>query len=111
MAKLPPNVGPERTDYALTCGYTGDAGTDPLCGAPATTHLVKPGAEVLHGVLACDPHALIAQRVGFGREHPTAGSACCLPGSIWVDGPPSRCDLDGTGQRPELAKLVAQVRS
>lgn len=106
MTELPPHVGPERqgmAQYMLDCAYTGVAADGPLCGRPATTHVqFRNGRGDAFASVACDEHAGYARTYGIVDEHPTAGSACCMPGSLWFDGPPSRCVIDDSGTRSEL---------
>ncbi len=107
MSELPPHVGPEcqgLARYTLDCAYTGVTADGPLCGLPATTHVQwRDDGDVLITSVACDEHAVFARSFGAVAEHPTADSACCMPGTIWIDGPPSRCVIDDSGTRPELA--------
>ncbi len=114
MIELPPHVGPERqgmAQYTLDCAYTGLTPDGPLCGKPATTHVqFRNGRGDAFASPACDEHAGFARSYGIVAEHPTAGSACCMPGSLWFDGPPSRCVIDDSGLEPvltELRELVA----
>lgn len=106
MSEIHPHVGAESpawAHYSLVCVYSGVTPDGPLCGKPATTHVRwtdGPGDAIASS--ACDLHAEYARTYGILDEHPTADSACCMPGSIWIDGPPSRCVIDDSGVEPEL---------
>lgn len=108
MSDLPPFVGPVlegMAAYELTCRYAPSAHELTICGRPSIVHLRMPGVYANGcelGTSACDEHAPWARHIGFSDEHPTAGSACAMPGSIWMNGPPSRCELDDSGQEPVL---------
>lgn len=108
MSDLPPFVGPVLEGmavYELTCRYTPTADDPTICAQRATTHLRMPGvyAEGYEiATSACDEHAPWARFVGFIDEHATTGSACAMPGAIWMNGPPSLCVLDDSGAEPEL---------
>ncbi len=107
MTEISPHVGhelPGDRAYSLACSYTGLASTGPVCGRPSTTHVMWPGdQEVAPTSTACDEHAEYARGFGIVDEHPTADSACCMPGSLWVEGPPSTCVIDESGVEPVLA--------
>lgn len=100
-----PYVGVELEGFAayeLTCTFAPYEG-DPICGQRATTHLAT---EDYLGMRACDDHAPIARAAGAVREHSVIGSACGMPQSMWIDGPPSRCEIDGRGVEPVLARAI-----
>jgi hypothetical protein len=98
---LPPHVGrvlPDKDRYALVCTYTGVRPDGPICGLPATTHVLWRNGDGVryHSATACDKHAVEVRGFGIIGEHPTADSACNLPGALWFTGPPSKCVPDDT---------------
>lgn len=102
----PPAIGSERHQdaYLLTCAYTGLTPYGPQCGRPATVHArasYEPDMSA-SSCLSCDDHADILRRCGVVDEHSTQNSACGMPGSIWADGKPSRCEIDGSGSGTQL---------
>jgi hypothetical protein len=106
-----PYIGVELEGFAayeLTCSFAPFEG-DPICGKPATLHLAT--EDYTASVRSCDVHVPIARATGCVREHSTTGSACGMPQSMWIDGPPSRCELDGRGVAPELLSATKVVQS
>jgi hypothetical protein len=110
------HLGPEctgPTEYDLTCTYTGSTAGGPLCGKPATMHLLWRRADGYEGAsLACTEHGLLGIDWGAVDHHSTADSACGIPSAMWIVGDPSRCDLDFSGVEPVLtgtAELVGVV--
>lgn len=99
-----PHVGPLSADqYGITCGYSGLTPDGPVCGKPSVIHVAwYRNGEDLHASTACATHADYVRAYGIIAEHPIAGSACCMPGSVWVEGPPSKCVIDDSGTEPEL---------
>lgn len=101
-----PRIGEERQGfdaYSLRCAYALAPG-HPECGRAATVHLAT---EDWKGMTACDEHAPIARAAGGIREHSTANSACAMPESMWIEGPPSRCVLDDSGVEPVFESAAA----
>lgn len=87
----------DETQAALTC----DATTDPdpwtgkLCGLPAVAHIRWATGEP-DGGFSCADHLPAALRFNPHSVHQVTGLPCGLPGVLWFDGPPSRCELSTT---------------
>lgn len=92
-------TGPSAHD--LVCGAVADDDENtPICGQPAITHvLIEENADGFGTAFACETHTREVIADGFTRYHPTRGSACGLPGSVWIPWMPSRCDLDTTDRK------------
>lgn len=109
---LPKHVGRETDDevgYALVCTSTepkGNPWVDPVCGAPATHHVRWEESTTLNG-FACDAHLGFALDFNPFDVHSVENSACGIPGSSWVPGPPSRCMILAYGVEPALVGRVA----
>ncbi len=98
MSQDNPHLGPDRDRHDWNCGYTGLTPDGPLCGRPPVIHVrFTPTARGNPMSTACQEHAGYVRTYGIIDEHPIAGSACCMPGSVWVLGPPSKCILDDSG--------------
>ncbi len=101
------HFGPPTDDphgfHSLTCGYTGHTPDGPRCGKPPVIHagVYFNDDGSIRSLLACAEHVDFVRDAGIIAEHPVFGSACCMPGSVWVLGPPSRCVIDDRGVRSQ----------
>ena len=107
---MTPYIDPQESDdHTGGCNFAPWPG-EPLCGRPATRHVVEVSsyAEGL-GLLACEQHHQIARAavLSVDGDHPV-GLFCALPGSIWL--PESdECVLDGSGVEPQRRAVETAV--
>ncbi len=90
------------------CGSR-DTPTAPTCNAPATWHIAwnlnVPKADFS---LVCDQHMTAVQRkFTYVDRHPAA-IACDMPGTGWLQGPPSRCVIATTD---DVAAYAGQMEA
>jgi hypothetical protein len=108
----PPHLGRQtdvETGYALVCnsvGRHGDPNLDPLCGRPATHHLLWEGAE---NSFTCNQHLNFALEFDPLDVHSVENSACGMPDSFWVPGEPSHCTMLALDEDPHLVGAATQA--
>ena len=94
-------VGPPSDDHRAVCCHTGPNHAGPLCGQPATVHVLTVAADEAVTLPTCDAHAAIARRAGSYQDEHEHQGVCGLPGTVWVFYR-DRCDIDDSGVEPEL---------
>lgn len=105
-----PQIRGKDTDYRAICAY--EPPGEPRCQSAAEIHMLveqesSPGVTVT--LASCQEHRQIACAAApVVDEHDYRG-ACGLPGTVWVFSE-KQCDIDDSGQEPELCALVGTTR-
>jgi hypothetical protein len=97
---------PKWGEYVAGCGYTEGRAWGNSCGGTPVLHMILRDGQGF--AAACDRHIPAAVEALDPLDKHDWGVWCDTPGAMWM-GDPSRCELDGSGERPVQIRQLEVV--